>query len=262
MNRRELMKNAAWGAAALSLPSSFLQPTLGGTPAAAAGKASNVVRIVRRSIEVKGRPANVFGLVQAEGKQGLSLPGEGNFDVLLRNETAEPTIIHWHGLTPPWEQDGVANAPLPLIEPKADRQFRFPVGRPGTHWMHAHTLQEQNLLAAPLIVTDPTERGRDEQEAVILLHDFSFSTAEELLARLKAGAGHGSMGGMDHSSMGQRATAPRRGPAMMSMDLNDIEYDAYLANDRTLDDPEIVRVDRRKGPSANHQWSNGDSLYH
>lgn len=28
------------------------------------------------------------------------------------------------------------------------------------------------------------------------------------------------------------------------MDLNDVEYDAYLANDRTLDDPEVVAVER------------------
>ncbi|WP_244142732.1 hypothetical protein [Paraburkholderia phenoliruptrix] len=27
------------------------------------------------------------------------------------------------------------------------------------------------------------------------------------------------------------------------MDLNDVDYDAYLANDRTLDDPEIVKVE-------------------
>jgi len=27
------------------------------------------------------------------------------------------------------------------------------------------------------------------------------------------------------------------------MDLNDIDYDAYLANDRTLDDPEVIRVE-------------------
>lgn len=31
---------------------------------------------------------------------------------------------------------------------------------------------------------------------------------------------------------------------MPSMDLNDIEYDAYLANDRTLDDPEVVAVEK------------------
>ena len=30
----------------------------------------------------------------------------------------------------------------------------------------------------------------------------------------------------------------------MQMDLNDIHYDAFLANDRTLADPEVVRVER------------------
>ena len=35
----------------------------------------------------------------------------------------------------------------------------------------------------------------------------------------------------------------RRRHMMGAMDLNDIDYDAYLANDRTLDDPEVVRVE-------------------
>ncbi len=30
----------------------------------------------------------------------------------------------------------------------------------------------------------------------------------------------------------------------MQMDLNDVRYDAFLANDRTLVDPEVVRIDR------------------
>jgi FtsP/CotA-like multicopper oxidase with cupredoxin domain len=33
-------------------------------------------------------------------------------------------------------------------------------------------------------------------------------------------------------------------PGMGAMDLNDIDYDAYLANDRTLDDPQIVQVEK------------------
>jgi FtsP/CotA-like multicopper oxidase with cupredoxin domain len=33
------------------------------------------------------------------------------------------------------------------------------------------------------------------------------------------------------------------GEAGMAMDLNDIDYDAYLANDRTLDDPEVFSVE-------------------
>jgi FtsP/CotA-like multicopper oxidase with cupredoxin domain len=34
------------------------------------------------------------------------------------------------------------------------------------------------------------------------------------------------------------------GPGGMHMDLNDVHYDAFLANDRTLADPQIVRVER------------------
>ena len=30
----------------------------------------------------------------------------------------------------------------------------------------------------------------------------------------------------------------------MAMDLNDYNFDAYLANDRTLDDPEVLQVDK------------------
>lgn len=44
------------------------------------------------------------------------------------------------------------------------------------------------------------------------------------------------MSGMDHGAMG--------GMAMGGMDLNDFNFDAYLANDRTLDDPEVVTVDK------------------
>ncbi len=61
------------------------------------------------------------------------------------------------------------------------------------------------------------------------------------------GMGHGGMAGMDHGNM---AAMPAMDHAMMGggmmggMDLNDVEYDAFLANDRTLEDPEVVRVER------------------
>ena len=101
-------------------------------------------------------------------------------------------MIHWHGLTPPNQFDGVPDMPMPLLKAGEQRSYSFPVGPGGTHWMHAHTLQEQALLAAPLIVRRPAEQSADEQEIVVLLHDFSFTPAAELLAKLKSGsAGHG-----------------------------------------------------------------------
>jgi FtsP/CotA-like multicopper oxidase with cupredoxin domain len=166
--------------------------------------------------------------------------------VELENTLSEETLIHWHGLLPPWDQDGVPDMPMPLLKVGEQRRYALPAGRPGTHWMHAHTLQEQNLLAAPLIVRGPDELARDEQEVVVLLHDFSFTPVEELLAKLKSGSGMGmmmngmNMNGMDHSKM----SGMNMGGGMMVMDVNDIEYDAYLANDRSLNDPQVVQVDK------------------
>lgn len=242
MKRREFLAVAIAGTTALSLPWATTRPSL------AAGPEPKQLSILRRTIEVNGKAASVFGLQQPDGSVGLRYRADDAFNLLLRNETAEPTIIHWHGLTPPWPSDGVADAPLPLLVANSDRAFDFPVGRPGTYWMHAHTLQEQALLAAPLIVANPADDGRDEQEVVILLHDFSFKAPEELLAGL-TGNGAPPMGGMEMGT-GDVMTGMDHGGMDMSgdgaptMDLNDVEYDAYLANDRTLDDPDVVSVER------------------
>ncbi|MHA7969855.1 multicopper oxidase family protein [Rhizobium sp. CAU 1783] len=247
MFRRDFLKTLAVGAAALSPLASV---------AARAGTSTSELVIGKRILEVNGKPASVFGLTSRGGAAGLVVDADTRFDVLLNNQSGEETLIHWHGLTPPWEMDGVPANPSTLLPPNETRAYDFPVGKGGTHWMHAHTLQEQNLLAAPLIVRTAEDRARDEQEVVVLLHDFSFKSPEELLAGLQSGAGghampsgHGGMTSMmsmhgGHQMGGGGAAAGMPMMAMSAMDLNDIEYDAYLANDRTLEDPEIVRVER------------------
>ena len=52
------------------------------------------------------------------------------------------------------------------------------------------------------------------------------------------------MTGMAMPGMAQGGMAAMTMGSGMKMDLNDIDYDAFLANDRTLADPEIVRVER------------------
>lgn len=218
------------------------------------------LNIVRRTIEVDGRAASKYAILGSGGVSGIVLePGE-RFMVDVQNNTGDPTIIHWHGLTPPWKQDGVPDLPLPLMKPTSNRSFDFEAPRAGTNWMHAHTLQEQDLLAAPLIVRNSDASEADEQEVVVLLHDFSFKTAEEIFAGLNPGGtgmahsagpsvatmdtmapmGHGAMAGSNSAEM----DAAMQGMVASGMDLNDVEYDAYLANDRTLNDPEIVRTER------------------
>ena len=135
----------------------------------------------------------------------------------------------------------------------------------GTFWMHSHEgLQEQLLLTAPLIIRDQRDRP-DQQEVVVLLADFSFTPPEKIFEDLQKS---GSMGGMaamaaagaeSSQKMGgagmKMGTAPAPKTAMGGMkmggsaaaapapDLNDVKYDAFLANLRTLADPDIVKVE-------------------
>ena len=197
----------------------------------------------RRTISIGGRAATVYRLGTSDGASGLILdPGE-RFRVRVRNRLDEPTIVHWHGQTPPAGQDGVADmqgsAPggfsraEALIPPRGERDYDF-AARPGTHWMHSHHgLQAQRLLAAPLIVRDADAARRDEQDVVLLLQDFSWRDPKDILAGLGGG------GPMGHG--GHAMPVPRIGGPL---DLNDVLYDAFLANDRTLADPQIVRVER------------------
>lgn len=230
MHRRHFLRTVLVGGTSATLVSTLAaRRGLGQAlldPDRAAGPMSRRLSVVSRSLDIKKRSAKVFGLVDAHGRPGLSFIEGQVFKVSLANELGEPTLIHWHGLRPPYEQDGVPDMPAPLLKAGQTRDYDFPVGAAGTHWMHAHTLQEQNLLAAPLVVRNVQNESQDEQEIIVMLHDFSFTPADELLARLKRSTAGHSM----HGAMG-------------TMDLNDIDYDAYLANDRTLDDPEVVKVE-------------------
>ncbi len=223
ISRRDLLTLTAAGA---------LGAAAGGAPPAAAAAAAPVVLTVgRRTLEVDGRAASVFAIRQPDGQQGLVTSIATPFRVDLRNDCGEPTLIHWHGLTPPSRQDGVPGLSAPALPPGASASYDFPLAFSGTFWMHSHQgLQEQSLMSAPLIIHDAAA-PRDEQEVVLMLHDFAFRSPQEIFAGLRGKAG---MPNDDSGGGGGRM--------MMTMDLNDVAFDAFLANDRTLADPEVVRV--------------------
>jgi FtsP/CotA-like multicopper oxidase with cupredoxin domain len=206
-------------------------------PSAARAASPGPKRLVARTrvLEVNGRPARVFGLIGPDGRPGIRLAAGERFRVELANETATRTIVHWHGQLPPWMQDGFPWPQTPPIANGAVQAYDYaPI--PGTYWMHSHQgLQEQSLMTAPLVVHDLAELREDRQEVVLMLHDFTFRTPDEVLAGLTGTA--------DAPPMAMPGMA-MSGPSGMRMDLNDVHYDAFLANDRTLTDPEIVRVER------------------
>jgi FtsP/CotA-like multicopper oxidase with cupredoxin domain len=203
-----------------------------------------------RTLDVNGKPARVFGLIGPNEKPGVTLsPGE-RFRVDLVNQAGTSTIVHWHGQLPPWRQDGFPWPQTPPIPAGDTGSYDFaPIA--GTYWMHSHQgMQEQSLMTAPLIVRSAEDMRADRQEVVLMLHDFSFTPPEQLLARLtksngsqaampKGGMGNGM--NMRSESMGAM-NAMDMGPGM-AMDLNDVDYDAFLANDRTFADPEVIRTE-------------------
>lgn len=241
--------------------------TVAAMPRRGAANAPAGLRAATRVIEVDGKAATVFGIEGPAG-QGLVLAPGQRFQAQVTNALDVPTLIHWHGQTPPYEQDGVPDLPLPPLAPGQARGYDF-AALPGSYWMHAHIpLQEMRHLAAPLIVHSAADLTADRQEVVMFVQDFSFRDPAEIMAGLTGGqgGGHGmsphgmpaaatAQGGtaMDHSGMDMKMDMGGMnmgGMDMsgmsggMAMDLNDIEWDAYLVNDRTLADPQVVRVDK------------------
>src|SRR5262249_46293698 len=105
------------------------------------------------------------------------------------------------------------------------------------------------LLAAPM-VTREKDAG-DVQDVVILLHDFAFRSPQEILSELGGTNLHGGHTMPDHGRSQEHGMGHGSGMSgghmMMGMGMthtNDVRYDAYLANDRTLDDPQVVQVDK------------------
>src|SRR5271167_1307224 len=112
--------------------------------------AATTIRATKRTLEINGKAADVMGLLQPNGIQGMSATVDAPFQVTLENQLSVPTAIHWHGLHPPNNEDGVPGVTQPVIKPGAASFYNFPVLPAGTHWMHSHqALQEAFLLAAP-----------------------------------------------------------------------------------------------------------------
>ena len=237
LTRRSFMATSALAAASLGLPRG----------AWAATHKPLLLTATSRTLDIDGRAATVWGLVNAQGGSGLTLDPGQRFRVDLTNALDADTIIHWHGQIPPNSQDGVPDIPRPMLKPGEVREFDFEP-MPGTYWMHSHVpVQEMELLAAPLIVRSTADVAADRQEVVMFLHDFSFRPAAEVLAEITGG--DGSMAGMDMGAATPAHDATTgmdmegKGMSGMAMDLNDFNFDAYLANDRTLNDPEVVVVE-------------------
>jgi FtsP/CotA-like multicopper oxidase with cupredoxin domain len=217
-------------------------------PATAASKGWAVLRITEGGIEVDGNKGQAYGIRQADGTVGYVGTKGQRFKVVLQNQTTEPLAIHWHGLILPNGQDGVPYVTQASIKPGEERRYDFPIVQAGTFWMHSHFgLQEQGMMTAPLILKDPADPHRGEQDVMVMLNDFTVRNPADILAELQgqapqagAGATRQMPGGTEQAMSGMALGGKTSG--MDKADISDVKYDALLSNRRTLADPEVVRV--------------------
>ena len=99
--------------------------------------------------------------------------------VEVRNRSADPEVVHWHGLFLPSEIDGATEEGTPLIAPGASTRYRFTPEPAGFRWYHTHTFAGKNLRKAQyggqhgfLMIDHAGDPGRFDQEVFLGLHDW------------------------------------------------------------------------------------------
>jgi FtsP/CotA-like multicopper oxidase with cupredoxin domain len=90
-------------------------------------------------------------IVETVGYNG-TVPGpllrfrEGqNVSIQIENQTSNPELVHWHGLSIPPQVDGSMEEGTPMVPARGSRQYSF-IARPGgTRWYHAHGMAGRDL---------------------------------------------------------------------------------------------------------------------
>ena len=68
--------------------------------------------------------------------------------VEITNHTANPEVVHWHGLFLPSEIDGAMEEGTPMIAPGASTRFTLSPSPSGFRWYHTHTFAGKDLTRA------------------------------------------------------------------------------------------------------------------
>ena len=225
---------------------------------------SKTVKLFAREawITVLGKTTTVMTLTQANGEEGYSPEQAKGFHVEVVNQLPVSTSIHWHGLILPSLMDGVPFVSQDPIPPGGSHRYDFPLAQSGSYWMHSHYgLQEQQLLAAPMVIRSPAQSKLANAEFTVMLSDFSFTSPPDILRGLmgKTQATNGKT--QKKNTSGQKAMTMSQqkqslvvqqwdevSKRLISREVQtelpdiDVQYDALLANGRTIDDPQVFNV--------------------
>lgn len=146
------------------------------------------------NLTIAETPVNFTGAQRVATTVNGSIPAptlrwrEGDTVTLrVTNRLAEETSIHWHGILPPYQMDGVPGMSFKGIAPGETFIYRFKVQQSGTYWYHSHSgMQEQTGLYGAIIVdpagADPIRADRDY---VVQLSDWTDEDPMRVFDKLK-----------------------------------------------------------------------------
>ncbi len=160
--------------------------------------------------------------------------------VPLRNGLAEPTSIHWHGISLVNGMDGTPGLTQAGVPPGAGFEYRFVVPEAGTHWYHSHSgFQLDRGLYGALIVEPRREELAYDREYVLLVDDWRDGVPRKGSPSENAGrdgshSGHGTPGDDDPTD------ADLSGP----VSFGGRAYPLTLINARPPEDPVVLDVRR------------------
>ena len=226
LDRRTLIRSAAWAGGGLAVSAALPAWARSGTPGLAAPMATvsgeNIaLSIGHAMIGVGGREGHAIGINGGTPGPVIRLKEGQKVRLAVTNTLAEESSIHWHGMLVPFQMDGVPGVSFPGIESGATYSYEFDVRQSGTYWYHSHSGMQEAMGLYGAIVVDPA--GPDpvayDREHVILLADWSFTHPHTLLRKLKAQGGYfnmqkqtlaGRLAGKDQSPAERRMWAGMR----------------------------------------------------
>jgi FtsP/CotA-like multicopper oxidase with cupredoxin domain len=101
--------------------------------------------------------------------------------VQVTNKSAEPEVVHWHGLFLPPDVDGAMEVGTPMIPPGATTRITFTPDPAGFRWFHTHTAAGNDLRKAQfggqhgfLLIEprDAVSQPAYDREVFLALHDW------------------------------------------------------------------------------------------
>jgi len=98
-----------------------------------------------------------------EARQGIPL------EIVFRNQLAEPTVVHWHGLRIPAAMDGTERSQRP-VESGASFTYAFTPPDAGTFWYHPHSSESRQIergLVGTIIVRGPSDPTVDGEQLLV-----------------------------------------------------------------------------------------------